>query len=286
MATPFAQGEILRAEHFVNNASRTTGTPTADVDKVVKLESEGKIHQFFIRNHQRTSDVNAGETINGATLPVPVYQDTSDNELYACAATPYTKIKFLGFVVNNTSNGNSAELVSSGIVSGFTGLAEGEPYYVQNTSGTIGTAVGSTAILCGIAISQTQLVILKGKRYASGIDSFASSTTATKNIGFRPILVLIHAALNKSVGASGLASASWGCYNHQDAGNTCTWTFAEATQAGGGRQTSVAWYVKTAAGSQITGVVDTVTANGFRLNNTDDGAGQTAYVHWEAFGDL
>ena len=49
--------------------------------------------------------MTAGETINGATLPVAVYQNTTDNEVYACDGNDTTKLKFIGFAISNSTDG-------------------------------------------------------------------------------------------------------------------------------------------------------------------------------------
>ena len=104
--------------------------------------------------------INAGETINGGTLPVAIYIDTSDNEAYACDGNDLTKLEFVGFVISNSTDGNPIDLQCNGIVRGFSGLAEGEKYYVQDDK-TIGTSKGTYEILVGIAISATELLIMK-----------------------------------------------------------------------------------------------------------------------------
>jgi len=107
---------------------------------------------------------NAGETINGATLPVPVYQDTTDNEFYKCDADDTDKLNFVGFAISNGTDGNPIDIQMNGIVKGFSGLDEGEKYYVQDTAGTIGTSKGTYNILVGVAISTTELLILKNRQ--------------------------------------------------------------------------------------------------------------------------
>ena len=103
---------------------------------------------------------NAGETINGATLPVPVYQDTTDNEFYKCDADDTDKLNFVGFAISNGTDGNPIDIQMNGIVKGFSGLDEGEKYYVQDTAGTIGKNKGTYYILVGIAINETELLII------------------------------------------------------------------------------------------------------------------------------
>lgn len=141
------------------------------------------------------SSLTAGETLNGATTPVPVWQNKTDNELYACDANDNTRYAFIGFATSNSTNGNLINFQGSGIVSGFTGLQEGEKYYVQDAVGTIGTAIGTQEILVGVAISETQLLIQKGNRYAGGTASFAdigndgSTSDTIVTCGFRPSII-------------------------------------------------------------------------------------------------
>lgn len=183
-------GNTIRADDFVDESERDA-TPENDSGRVPKFESDGRIHPFFTRN----GDVlNAGETINGATLPVPVYQNKTDNELYACDANDNTKYKFIGFAVSNSTDGNPIAFQSHGVVNGFSGLAEGEKYYVQDTAGTIGTTPGTQHILVGVAISTTALLIQKGIHRAAGVYTTAHSSdaTATLTVGFRPAKVTLH----------------------------------------------------------------------------------------------
>lgn len=139
--------------------------------------------------------LTAGETLNGATTPVPVWQNKTDNELYACDANDNARYAFIGFVTSNSTNGNPINFQGSGVVSGFTGLAEGEKYYVQDTVGTIGLTPGTVEILVGVAISETQLLIQKGNRYAGGTTSFGdigndgSTSDTVVTCGFRPSLI-------------------------------------------------------------------------------------------------
>jgi len=101
--------------------------------------------------------LNAGETINGATLPVAVYVHT-DGELYACDGNDTAKLNFIGFAVSNSTDGNPIQLQNHGVVSGFTGLTIGSKYYVQD-DGSINTTEGTYSILVGKAISATQILI-------------------------------------------------------------------------------------------------------------------------------
>jgi hypothetical protein len=111
----------------------------------------------------------AGETINGATLPVPVYQSSADNEFYACIGNDTTKMVFVGFAISNSTNGNAITIQFEGIVKGFTGLTEGVSYYISDTSGVISTTVGTYSIPIGTAISESELLIKKGIVCVSGV---------------------------------------------------------------------------------------------------------------------
>lgn len=128
-------------------------------------------------------DINAGETINGATTPVAVYQDTSDNELYACDADDATKLDYVGFATSNSTDGNAIDFQRSGVVRGFSGLAEGQTYYVQDDK-SLGTTPGTYPIPVGKAISTTELAIIHfPKVHVSnpGITTDGAVTTSTQD---------------------------------------------------------------------------------------------------------
>lgn len=113
------------------------------------------------------ADVTAGATINGATLPVPVYFDDATNEWYACDANVQTALEFQGFAITNGTDGVAGmDIVTDGVVDGFTGLTQGARYYVQDAAGTIGTTVGTYECYVGIALTTTQILIDKGCRSA------------------------------------------------------------------------------------------------------------------------
>ena len=120
-------------------------------------------HNYIVTDIRklRQESMTAGATINGATLPVPIYQNTSDNEVYACDANVASALEFLGFAISNGTNGNPIIVQHTGTVGGFTGLTEGARYYVQDTAGTIGTSKGTYEVFVGIAISETELFIMK-----------------------------------------------------------------------------------------------------------------------------
>lgn len=136
---------------------------------------------------QAVEGLDAGETIAGATLPVPVYQNPSDNEFYACDANDTDKLEFVGFAISTAGDGEEIEIQMSGIVNGFSGLIEGIKYYVQDAVGTIGTSKGTYEVLVGMAISETELLIIKDVRRSAvasdveqaGTGGSGSTTSAT-----------------------------------------------------------------------------------------------------------
>jgi len=108
--------------------------------------------------------LTAGETIDGATLPVPVYMDIADEEVKACDADDLDALEFIGFAVSNSTDGNDITVQTKGLVNGFTGLTIGSKYYVQNDK-TIDTIEGNNSIFIGKALSTTQILILKRPDY-------------------------------------------------------------------------------------------------------------------------
>jgi len=133
-----------------------TATPTAS--KIPIADGSGKLDDWVSSVLEKT--LTAGETIAGATLPVAVYQNTTDNEFYACDGNDTDKLNFAGFGITDGTDGNDIGVQFTGVVPGFTGLSEGIYYYVQDDK-TIGVNQGTYSIIVGIAISETQLLIVK-----------------------------------------------------------------------------------------------------------------------------
>lgn len=101
----------------------------------------------------------ASTTLTGGTLPQAVFVATSTNALWPSRADTATNTDFLGFAVENGSNGATTTIQIDGIVNGFTGLTAGVQYYVQNGAGTIGTSMGTAELYVGRAVSTTQLLL-------------------------------------------------------------------------------------------------------------------------------
>lgn len=224
--------------------------------------------------------ITAGETINGSTTPVPVYQNKTDFEFYACDANDTGKLKFLGFGITNGTDGNSMTVQFSGIVTGFTGLTRGEKYYVQDTTGTIGTSIGTYEVLVGVAISTTELLIQKGQRRAAGSADISATTASGSNAitcGFRPSKIRIHAALFDSTNYSTM-SAIW--VNGSMTGYGLNGGLPNVT-------TSARFY-DGGGTSYLDFTITSVTDTGFTITYTETGTFSVtvAAYSWEAEGEL
>ena len=125
------------------------------------------------KNGGLKDDIDGGETISGATTPQASFIKEADGELYACDANDTARLRFDGFVISDTTDGNPADFRGSGIVAGFTGLTPGAKYYVQDDK-SIGTTVGTYEILVGIAISATELLIMHGSDEYIGTESYSN----------------------------------------------------------------------------------------------------------------
>ena len=164
-------------------ASKTAGEELAATE-VNKLRDIGYV-----------VDLDAGETINGATLPVAIYIDDTDNEVKACDGNDQAKLEFIGFAISNSTDGNAIQIQNNGIVAGFTGLDIGKKYYVQDDK-TIGTAVGTYETIVGIAISATQILIVEppGMQYCGSATDTADTITVPA--------IARHAVVNISAGSA------------------------------------------------------------------------------------
>ena len=250
-----------------NALAGTPGTPSATNKFVTQAKS-----------------VTAGATINGGTLPVPVYQNKTDNEFYACDANDTAAMKFLGFAISNGTDGNAMNVQFSGIVSGFTGLLEGEKYYVQDTAGTISTTIGTYEILVGIAISETELLIQKGTRRAAGAGGSVGTATGSLAVtcGFRPSIVRLNGFDVLSAGSTMSAfKATWT--------NGAITAVAVGMDAGGTEviDNNPRLYQPNAPVNFMVFSITSVTDTGFTISWAENGTytGQ-GYFHWEAEGEL
>ena len=204
--------------------STTTAPSSGNVVPVTR--SNGTLDSNFIPNFSGTTTfsgnapqvgqmyMTAGETINGATLPVPVYQNATNSLVYAMGGGGTTTQNFVGFAVTNATANGSVLVQQSGIVSGFTGLSGGNNYYVSNATGTISGTPGTAPFMVGKAVNSTQLAIQKQKRRAHGVLTASVDTTYTLSVGFRASVVRVHAASSDSEGLNAEGIWANGLYSY------------------------------------------------------------------------
>jgi len=128
-----------------------------------------------VQNEPVVATMTYGATINGATLPVPVYLKASDSEIYACDADDTATLAFIGFAISNSTDGNTGSVQISGVVSGLTGLTAGSNYFVQNAVGTVGTSKGTYTVLVGKAVSTTEIQLFAENVEGSRIEFVQSA---------------------------------------------------------------------------------------------------------------
>jgi len=230
----------------------------------------------------RGKSLTAGATINGATLPVPVYQNTTDNEYYACDANDTAALKFQGFAISNGTDGAAITVQFTGIVGGFTGLDEGVSYYVSDTAGTIQNTPGTYPVLVGVAISQTELFIQKGRRKLSGVQTYTTGTTTTVTCGFRVTSVRVH-----GIYASDPAVMSNGGWTAAG-GNDCVYAGDNGAGAIAGATSFYAAFLQrdTSPDRSFSATIENITNTTFDITAGYADSAVTVYVFWEAEGDF
>lgn len=140
--------------------------------------------------------LTTGEAINGTTTPQVVALRASDSLVMKAKANDATLTCAIGFITSNALITTTPNIVTTGLVGGFTGLTSGRMYYVQDTAGTIGLAPSTTCkIPVGKAIGTTRLLLGFGSRVATGTITHASAPPGNQDvvttIGFRPSVVLL-----------------------------------------------------------------------------------------------
>jgi hypothetical protein len=283
-----AAGSNALASDFITQAE-ADATPSNDSGRVPQLEADGKLHGYFTRNGIIAT---AGETLSGATTPVPVYLKAADSRLYACDANDPTKYKFIGFVTSTATSGNSITFQSSGIVGGFSGLTVASKYYVQDAVGTIGTTAGTQAILVGVAVSATQILIMRGLLRANGNGSFSDGGNAAQTqdtaitLGFRPSRIKMSSSMassntHASSEGSWIEGTSYCTYSGGDAG------FGGSAGSTEGSAVGRLAYVAGGASDHWKLEIISVTDTGFTIRATQNiNSPATAAYVWEAEGEL
>lgn len=225
--------------------------------------------------------MTAGATINGGTLPVPVYASSTDSEVYAMDANVANAQNFVGFAVTNSTNGNSILIQTSGVVDGFSGLTANKQYYVQDTVGTIGSTIGTYEMVVGNSISTTEVKIKSGRRYSSGTFTVGDATTAVAlSPGFKPARISIYAVNTTAT------EPSHTVVNYLNGVTTGIYMGANGTANITGLTPRL--YDSTSLGSNyMTFSVGSITDTGFTITYTETGTyDQAGSVLWEAEGEM
>ena len=132
--------------------------------------------------------MTGGETIDTSSTPQAVYLKAADGKVYQCDANAgYEETyNFVGFLVEDTSDGNDAIVQTHGVVSGFSGLTAGSIYYLSNTAGVISTTPGTYKKQVGLAISTTELLIQTVEHWEYIGTASANSITSSGSISNVP----------------------------------------------------------------------------------------------------
>lgn len=228
--------------------------------------------------------MTAGETINGATLPVAVYQSASDNEVYACDGNDATKVNFIGFAVTNSTDGNPIEVVTSGIIGGFSSLDEGEMYFVQDDK-TINKPTGTLPIQVGYAVSATELLIVKGSLFNKGTANRQHVTgTGTQNIahglGVIPKFIRIIAVATTTSNTTHTISIG----SATGTGNeTCVYAYNGTGNGIGNNGSHILFTSSSVGGAAWSATLSAIDKTNITLNFDVAAAGQAVNFIWEAY---
>lgn len=283
------------ANGFIDKA-RTWGTVQSFTANNAQITSDADSANDAVRFSQVQSLVGAssafttGEAINGSTTPQVVCIKASDGLLYKADANDSTLTMAVGFVNTNALITTTPTLVTSGFISGFTGLTQNATYYVSDTAGTVSTTQSTTcAIPVGKAVSTTTLQIALGKRVATGSITHGSAAPGTQDvtttIGFRPTKITLGVSADitgsTSTGSTratlvymGTTQISKGAFNEDDhVAADITQINVVTAMAETGSATGA--YARSAGGNraEILVTLNSVSATGFvtRIVNTNVG---------------
>lgn len=100
--------------------------------------------------------VVAGEALSARDS---VYIKTSDGKAYKTDADDLTTLGFVGFVITAVSSGATVNILTWGVLTGFTGLVANTDYWVSGTSGEITATKPSNFKYVGRALNTTTIRI-------------------------------------------------------------------------------------------------------------------------------
>lgn len=244
------------------------------------------VGNFYINSERKNFDLNTSTWGSSSSTAIPFFTTNDDlgAELVLATNSLFGKTwSFIGFL-NANANKDALGTVNTFIDSNQSGLSIGQDYYMGSSAGSI-TAVppssfdsASYSYKIGSALSPTQVKIALGEKMMWGTQEFSSTTTAFMWCGFIPRTVEIYAVSNGSAPGPVSNGLGDGTANRSSyVGNNGSGVV--------GIDTSNAWHIEQAAGPTThTGVVDTFSSLGARLNNTKTGGGDNAELTWIARG--
>lgn len=131
-----------------------------------------------------------------------VYQSKIDGKIYKASNNNDDKVDVLGFVRKAALINNTVEVITSGVIKGFTALSVGNLYYLELSGAITSTAPstnGTWIVPVGMAVSETELVInpvaassaiyLTDSEYSIGLPNNTSTPTSISDLFFDPIQV-------------------------------------------------------------------------------------------------
>ena len=129
----------------------------------------------------RQLTLTAGATIDGTPTPKPVYLKDSDNKVYQCDGNDIATVKFIGFAITDSTDTNPIIVQHHGVCGGFSSLDIGKYYYVDD-SGALATTAGTYKVLVGLAVSATEILIMREPIVIRAQGATSGNSSTTQNI--------------------------------------------------------------------------------------------------------
>lgn len=233
-----------------------------------QVNNNGYVSDVKARRIIAPSNFTAGEALS---LGDALYFKALDSKVYKTDTdADESTYNFIGFAKASYDNGTTTvQVITGGIVEKTAwGLTAGTWYYLSATGGAVNSTPAARALEVGIALSATELLIIQRKpRRYSGSVTLIGTATSTITCGFYPTVVYIFMQSTNN--------AAWSNGFGDPVNNQCVYS----NGTGAGRNTSNAWINETHSG-----IVDTFSSTGFRLNQTGTGANYTLNLIYLALG--
>lgn len=121
----------IQGNKKVLDSSIATPTGSADAGGVPELDANGQIPAGFLPGSEQ-ADRESNEVLGGNAF-VNVFDDAGTTNVRNAIATAFIT-KASGFVVESATGGDTVNVRSEGVVSGFTGLIPGDPVFLSPTT--------------------------------------------------------------------------------------------------------------------------------------------------------